>query len=106
MAKATKANLELRKSHKTREVGVVLTLTQREAEALAAVTGKIGGSPSNSPRGYLSRIGVALTAVGFNYDVNEAFLDAVSSAMHFDDLPSYASGQMPKNNEYDEVVVV
>lgn len=70
------------------------------------MTGKIGGSPSNSPRGYISNIGSALAAAGFNYNVNEAFLDAISSAMHFDDLPSYVSGQMPKNNEYDEVVVV
>jgi hypothetical protein len=70
------------------------------------VTGKIGGSPSTSPRGYLSNIGSALAAIGFNYDKNEVFLDAVSSAMHFDDLPSYVSDQMPKNNEYDEVVVV
>jgi hypothetical protein len=45
------------------EKSVVLTLTMPEAEALRAVTYRVGGPPSGT-RGLIDNIGVALSAAG------------------------------------------
>lgn len=64
MAEADKTEIET-EVEKTvtvveREPGVVLVLTQAEARALYAVTTRVGGSPSDSPRRHIDSIRHAL----------------------------------------------
>lgn len=45
-----------------------VSLSEREAAALAVVLCKIGGSEESSPRGYTSRIHYALRTAGVKYE--------------------------------------
>jgi hypothetical protein len=62
----------------------VLTLSRDEAEALAVVTSKVAGSPTDTARGRIDAIQAALRRVGVNW-VNlqgRADLRVVSSGSH------------------------
>lgn len=95
----------MRQVKETEGAGVVLTLTELEAETLAAILGKIGGSSETSPRGYASRIAVKLSTAGFYYDRNYQIYSALQGGLSFDGLPK--AELTPRNNpEPDEVVVM
>jgi hypothetical protein len=65
---------------------ILLTLTPDEADMLAAVLGKIGGSPSDSPRRHQESIRNALRRVGLNYD-SAASWPLLSGHLRFGDYP-------------------
>lgn len=90
MAKAEKAR------DNTDGTAVILYLTEEEARTLAAMTGRVGGSPTYSPRGYVERISHALAKLGMFYDSRKSYSSAITQSMQmerFDDSSLY-----PENN--------
>ena len=61
-----------------------LTLSVDEAETLCVVLRKIGGSPSNTRRGYTEAIYIALYQAGFNLSYNSMDGYEMLGAMTFD----------------------
>lgn len=72
MANATprfkKLKIRLSKTVPARKI--TLELTAEEAMTLYAFTGRVGGNPSDTARGYASNIRDALSEVGFEFNSN------------------------------------
>lgn len=69
---------------------VVLELSADEAEALLSVLGRVGGSPSLTPRGYIDTIYRALHEVGVGPEYNSYLVgnnDSLADCLHFLNRP-------------------
>lgn len=63
----------------------VLELSEREAETLLFITGRIAGSPNSSPRKYVDDIRDALVSSG----VNQVRLDVNNDTLSFKPTPGF-----------------
>jgi hypothetical protein len=84
------------------EDGVTLHLTTAEAEALMIVAGRTGGSISNSPNKYVSRIWEAFEAAGVAWEPEHYVLEN-SKPLIFKDYPAKAPKVTPKAPKAPEV---
>lgn len=79
MATAERKTVKVEKVVKATEDVIALELTKDEAETLAVILCKVGGSPSYSPRGHADSIQGALVEVG-----------VMANEYDFYDLPAYS----------------
>ena len=53
---------------KTKVTSIILELSDKEAETLAAILGRVGGDPNGSPRKHTDSISTALGKAGFSWE--------------------------------------